>query len=329
MRVLIADRSQMALAQLAQQLESQQVQVAHRAQSLVSVYDYAEHQQPDAVILSSDLAACAEFELLAMLFAILGITCIILARPGSAPLPPGAIRANPALTILPETTSAMNLALALRKDQVPRRSAAPVHPGPDAPGNDPRALILIGSSTGGVDALMQVLKHFNAHTPPVVIVQHTGGQFAASLIRLLGSATAAKVMPATHHCTLHPGHIYLPADDSHHVTLAPAPALRIRLDAGPRQSGHKPSVDALFFSALSHAPHVTAAILTGMGQDGAAGITALRQAGARTIGQDQTTSVVYGMPRVAKEMGGITTELPLPQIGPALLRAPATRLRAS
>lgn len=87
-------------------------------------------------------------------------------------------------------------------------------------------------------------------------------------------------------------------------------------------------MDALFHSAVPFASHVTAAILTGMGRDGAEGITALRAAGARTFGQDEATCIVYGMPRVAKSLGGIETELPIQQIGPSLLRAAQQRQRA-
>ena len=84
----------------------------------------------------------------------------------------------------------------------------------------------------------------------------------------------------------------------------------------------------LFSSAQRYATHVTAALLTGMGKDGAAGLTQLRAAGAYTIGQDQNTSVVYGMPRVAMEMGGVCKQLPIEKIGPALLQACRTTARA-
>ncbi|WP_296375678.1 CheB methylesterase domain-containing protein [Yoonia sp.] len=189
---------------------------------------------------------------------------------------------------------------------------------------DPFRIVLIGSSTGGVDALLRIISGFPADCPPTLIVQHTGGSYARSLIRLLDGATPAKVLPAQNGQNLSRGEIYLAPDDMAHLQLCPSRSRQILLKPGPPVSGHRPSVDALFQSALDYADEITAALLTGMGRDGAAGITALRRAGARTIGQDAATSVVYGMPRVAKQMGGIETELPLSMIGPALLQVSRT-----
>ena len=93
-------------------------------------------------------------------------------------------------------------------------------------------------------------------------------------------------------------------------------------------SGHRPSIDALFSSAIGYDPHVVAALLTGMGRDGAQGLLALRHAGAVTLGQDEATSVVYGMPRMAMEMGAVTQQLPIQKIGPALLQACHAKARA-
>ncbi|WP_342071641.1 CheB methylesterase domain-containing protein [Yoonia algicola] len=193
---------------------------------------------------------------------------------------------------------------------------------------DPQKLILIGASTGGIDALLTIVKHFDEHCPPVLIVQHTGGSFAKSLIRLLNSACCAVVTSAEDGMAAMNGHIYLAPDDQFHLTLAPRRRPFLHLQSGGQISGHRPSIDALFTSALPMAPRVSAALLTGMGKDGADGLTKLRRAGAHTIGQDQRTSVVYGMPRVAMEMGGVCEQLPLDTIGPALLNACLAEVRA-
>ncbi|WP_019956149.1 chemotaxis protein CheB [Yoonia vestfoldensis] len=328
MRILIAHRSAIMLGQLQRRLERLEIEVVRAATGLTEVYDFAEHHEPDCVVLTTDIADCPEFELLATLFSIMGIGCVVLGTPQQANVTDAALRANPAIRVLPGTASDSDLIAALGPSRRRRRPevivAAPASNGRV----DPRSTILIGSSTGGIDALMQILRHFHAATPPAVIVQHTGGNFAGSLIRLLDGVTSAKVLAATHDASLQPGHIYLAAGDTHHVRLRNAAPARIKLDEAPRQSGHRPSVDALFHSAVPFAPHVTAAILTGMGRDGAEGITALRAAGARTFGQDEATSVVYGMPRVANALGGIETELPIQQIGPSLLRAALHRQRA-
>lgn len=328
MGVLIAHRSQIMLGQLQRRLERLQIDVVRLATQLTEVYDFTEHHEPDCVLLTTDIADCPEFELLATLFGIMGVGCVVLGTAQNATLPDAARKANPAIRLLPSAASDTDLLAALRpgsRRRLPQVVAAP----PIAAGRtDPRSTILIGSSTGGIDALMQVLRHFHAATPPTVIVQHTGGNFAGSLIRLLDGATSATVVPATEDTLLQAGHVYLASGDTHHVRLSHSVPARIRLDDAPRQSGHRPSVDTLFYSAVPFAQHITAAILTGMGRDGAQGITALRKAGARTFGQDEATCVVYGMPRVANALGGIETELPIQQIGPSLLRAAMTRQRA-
>ena len=187
-------------------------------------------------------------------------------------------------------------------------------------------VILIGASTGGVDALLRVLSHFSEKCPPTFIVQHTGGNFTNSLIRLLDSATDARVCGAQNGMAVEKGKIYLSPSDRVHLTIETEDVPKVALCATAPVLGHRPSVDALFFSAVPIAPRVTAALLTGMGCDGAAGIEALNTAGADTFGQDETTSLIYGMPRKAKELGGIQVELPINDIGPALLKSAQTKV---
>ncbi len=328
MRILIAHRSVILLGQLQRRLERLKIDVMRAATELTEVYDFAEHHEPDCVLLTTDIADCPEFELLATLFGIMGIGCVVLATPNQAQLTNAALKANPAIRVLPANVSDSDLTAALVPSGRRQHPKAPaVAPAP-AGRVDPRSTILIGSSTGGIDALMQILPHFHPGAPPTVIVQHTGGNFAASLIRLLDGVTTAKVVAATPDTALQRGHVYLASGDTHHVRLINGSPARIKLDEAPRRSGHRPSVDTLFLSAVPLASHVTAAILTGMGRDGAEGITALRAAGARTFGQDEASCIVYGMPRVAKSLGGIETELPIHQIGPSLLRASQQRQRA-
>lgn len=328
MRVLIAHRSVILLGQLQRRLERLDLDVVCATTELTEVYDFAEHRAPDCVLLTTEIADCPEFELLATLFSIMGIGCVLVGTSHLAHPTEAALRANRAIRILRSDVSDADLIAALvpsgRMDRPKAQRASPSQ----TERIDPRNTILIGSSTGGIDALMQILRHFHPGAPPTIIVQHTGGNFAGSLIRLLDGVTTAKVVAATQDAILQPGHIYMAPGDTHHVRLTNGTPVRICLDAAARQSGHRPSVDALFHSAVPFAAHVTAAILTGMGRDGAEGISALRAAGARTFGQDEETCVVYGMPRVAKALGGIETELPIDQIGPSVLRAAMIRQRA-
>lgn len=186
-----------------------------------------------------------------------------------------------------------------------------------------RDIILLGASTGGVDALLTVLGRFPADCPPTLIVQHTGGRFAAGLIRLLNSACAATVRPAVEGDLLVRGQILMAPGGERHLGIAAGDTLRCHLEAGVPICGHRPSVDALFRSALPVAARTTAALLTGMGRDGAEGLLALRRAGATTLAQDAESSVVYGMPRVAWEIGAAERQVALGNIAGLLLQPKA------
>jgi hypothetical protein len=183
-------------------------------------------------------------------------------------------------------------------------------------------VVLIGASTGGIDALATVLGHFPANCPPTAIVQHTGRGFSSSLARVLARNCAARVTVAEDKMMLGPGMVCLAGGLEAHLHLQRIPDGRLRcsLRPGPKVCGPIPSVDTLFHSAVPFAERVIGLILTGMGADGAEGLRALRQAGAMTIGQDEASSVIYGMPRVAREIGAVQLQLPLDQIGPAVLQ---------
>lgn len=172
-------------------------------------------------------------------------------------------------------------------------------------------IIAIGSSTGGVEALIQLLQGWPANCPPTLIVQHIGGTFSAALAGRLDSHCAAKVQLAQHDQFLETGNVYI-APGGTHLTVHSAQRPYCRLvDADP-VSGHKPSVDVLFASVAKIAGgKAVGAILTGMGSDGARGLLEMRKAGAMTFAQDKDSCVVYGMPRAAVEMGAAAQVLPL------------------
>lgn len=295
------------------------------ATSLTGTYDLSEHSEPDCVVISEEMASYAEFELLSSLLAIMNIACIILT--GGAPVRQPHLLQGGLLRVperglerqIGKAIQTARLTTSVGRNKAKLASATATY--------DPRKLILMGASTGGIDALLTVTQHFHGDCPPVLIVQHTGSGFVRSLIRLLNSAAPANVTAAENGTRLKNGHVYLAPDDQFHLTLAPGREPRIALRSGPAESGHRPSIDTLFSSALHVARHVSAALLTGMGKDGASGLTRLRHAGAHTIGQDQHSSVVYGMPRVAMEMGGVCEQLPIDAIGPALLRSCLRQVR--
>ncbi|MFT8370984.1 MULTISPECIES: protein-glutamate methylesterase/protein-glutamine glutaminase [Acetobacter] len=183
-------------------------------------------------------------------------------------------------------------------------------------------LVAIGSSTGGVEALEEVLSGFPQKSPPVVICQHMPPLFTASFAnRLNQSMPALSIAEAQDGEVLQPGMVRIaPGGDRHLVIDNSGGKYITRLISGAPVNGHCPSVDVLFKSVAKHAGrNALGIILTGMGRDGAEGLLAMRQAGAFTIAQDKTSSVVYGMPRVAAEIGAACQVVPLRQISAAAM----------
>jgi two-component system chemotaxis response regulator CheB len=195
--------------------------------------------------------------------------------------------------------------------------AAPVERDRDYRASD--VILAIGSSTGGVEALMTILATFPETCPPTVITQHMPATFTKSFAARLDRISGATVTEAKDGDRLQQGHVYIaPGGDMHmEVTSSSHPVIRLR--AGEPVNGHRPSVDVLFDSVAKLNRPSVGVILTGMGRDGAAGLLAMRKAGARTLGQDESSCVVYGMPRVAFEMGGVEKQVGLTRMGPAIL----------
>lgn len=191
----------------------------------------------------------------------------------------------------------------------PLRSAAPRQ----------TRLIAIGSSTGGVEALVQLLARFPANTPPTVIVQHMPQNFTTSFAARLDGLCAARVEEAWDGAPLEPGRIYLAPGGPAHLEVQWSPARAVRLIEADPVNRHRPSVDVCFHSIVrAQAPGVVGVLLTGMGRDGAEGLLAIRRMGGRTIAQNRETSTVYGMPRAALEIGAVDAGTPLNQIAEAI-----------
>lgn len=178
-------------------------------------------------------------------------------------------------------------------------------------------VVAIGSSTGGVEALTAVLTAFPANCPPTVITQHMPPVFTKSFAERLNRLCAPAVAEAVDGAPLLEGHVYIaPGNPTHHLEIGGVGVLRCRLRAADPVNGHCPSVDVLFNSvAKAVGPAAVGVILTGMGRDGASGLRAMRDAGASTLGQDASTSLVYGMPKTAFEAGAVERQLPLRKIG--------------
>lgn len=181
-------------------------------------------------------------------------------------------------------------------------------------------IIALGASTGGVEALTEVISKMPADSPAILVTQHMPEGFTKSFSIRLNGLTAMKVVEASDRERVLPGHVYI-APGSRHLEITRSGANYvcsvIRTD---RVSGHCPSVDVMFGSvATVVGANAVGAILTGMGKDGTDGLLRMRQAGARTIGQDEASSIVYGMPRAAFEAGAVEQQLPLDRIASQLL----------
>ena len=225
----------------------------------------------------------------------------------------------------------IKLAATARVGQLRRPTAAPATL--PAPRRNARAFIAIGASTGGVERIRDILQVMPAACPPIVITQHMGPSYLASFADRLNKLCAPTVTLATPGARLQQGTVYIAPGEGHLAIARDAIGYVCQIQETAPVSGHRPSVDVLFHSVAKAAGgNVVGAILSGMGRDGAAGMAAMRAAGAHTIGEQESSCVVYGMPKMAKEAGGVAVELPLAQIAPELLRAVdaiADRPRAS
>lgn len=180
-------------------------------------------------------------------------------------------------------------------------------------------IVGIGASTGGVDALIALLSAYPRDCPATVITQHMPASFTASFARRLDQTCAATVEVARDGAPLEPGRVYVAPGGPAHLEIVGRRLPSCRLAPGEPRSGHRPSVDVLFSSLAALGARAVGVILTGMGADGAAGLLEMRRAGATTIGQDEATCLVYGMPRVAAEIGAVDRQLALDAIPAAIL----------
>jgi two-component system response regulator WspF len=179
-------------------------------------------------------------------------------------------------------------------------------------------MLAVGASTGGPEAVAQVLAALAPAPPaPVVVVQHIAADFAAGFVTWLHGRTRLPIQLVRDGVTPSAGEVYVVGSDDHVVL---GPDRRFLHTPEPRTYPYRPSIN-VFFESLEVAwpPPGVAVLLTGMGSDGAAGLGRLKALGWHTIAQDEASSVVYGMPRAAAERGAATQILPLSQIGPAVL----------
>ncbi len=183
-------------------------------------------------------------------------------------------------------------------------------------------IVFVGASTGGTEALKELLLGFPADCPPILIVQHMPETFTASFARRLDGLCAPRIVEAQGDEKVEPGTVYIAPGHSHlQIRRGPAGYLTELLNTSP-VNRHRPSVDVLFDSAAAVVGRqAVGVILTGMGKDGAQGLLRMRRAGAQTFGQDEASCVVYGMPREAFLIGAVDEQCPLGDIARRVLAA--------
>ncbi|MEO5341927.1 MAG: chemotaxis response regulator protein-glutamate methylesterase [Gammaproteobacteria bacterium SHHR-1] len=181
-------------------------------------------------------------------------------------------------------------------------------------------VVAIGTSTGGTQALERVLTRLPRTVTGIVVVQHMPEQFTAAFANRLDSICQVRVKEAENGDRVIPGQVLIANGGKHMLMRISGAQYRVEIKDGPLVSRHRPSVDVLFRSVANAAgANALGIIMTGMGDDGARGLKEMRDAGARTLGQDEPSCVVYGMPKEAMKLGAVERELPLDKIPEAII----------
>jgi two-component system, chemotaxis family, protein-glutamate methylesterase/glutaminase len=182
-------------------------------------------------------------------------------------------------------------------------------------------IIAIGASTGGTEAIRELLGEMPADAPAIVISQHIPAAFSKAFAERMNRSSAMAVCEAQDGQQILPGHAYVAPGDRHLLVERDGARHVCRLSDGPHVNRHRPSVDVMFRSVAQNVgPSAIGVLLTGMGDDGARGLKEMMEAGAGTIAQDEATSVVWGMPGSAVKLGAALHVLPLHQIGAQVLQ---------
>lgn len=267
------------------------------------------HYQPMPVVVISSLgqAGCQS----AMQALRLGAV-EVLAKPGG-PYSVGDLRL--------ELAAKIRAAAAARLRISPEAPAAKAEPPPSAPAFDVSAVIAIGASTGGTEAIQEVLTRMPANSPGIVITQHIPPVFSLAFAKRLNEICPMEIKEATDGDTLVSGRALI-APGNFHMLLrrSPGGGFRVTVQDGPRVCYQRPSVDVMFSSvAEAVGSRAVGVLLTGMGSDGARGLLKMKQAGARTVAQDEASSVVFGMPKEAIRLGAADQVASLTRIPAAIL----------
>lgn len=290
------------------------------AMDLTEAYDLSEHAHPDLVLLDHTLIDAPNMSMFLSMLSALAIDWIVVFDDTPADHVPldHQIRIDQISAFL---AGEWKTAKSKHRPKPVPAAAKPQHKADAARPRRRWKTVVVGASTGGIEALIALLSQYPTDAPPTVIVQHINATFVTGLAARLDRLCRPRVRVAESGDRLKPGHIFLAQGDTHHLVIA-GDGETLAYDPAPPRKGHRPSVDTLFSSAARVIGAQTVGVLlSGMGSDGATGLSEIRQTGGWTIAQDQSTSVVYGMPRVAAEQGAVIDQVPQYKLGDAVLNA--------
>lgn len=330
-RVLIVDDSILFREALSRVLsEDSSIEIIGKANDAYSAQEKIRELKPDVVTLDIEMPRMNGIELLRVLLPKHPVPVVVVtASPTSAfeALDAGAIdyvRKPTVRTSQDMVNFARELSLKIKIARAARLSRSLMRPDtfakpqpilPTPACADQRRVIAIGASTGGTDAIQVVIQNLPKETPGVVIVQHMPAGFTKMYADRLDKICRMEVREAQDGDRVHCGRVLIAAGEFHMRLRKDANGYYVHCARGEKVSGHCPSVDVLFDSVAETAgKDAIGVILTGMGADGAKGLYNMRKAGAYTIGQDKDSCVVYGMPMVAFNIGGVIKQAPLSQI---------------
>jgi two-component system chemotaxis response regulator CheB len=337
-RVLVVDDSALMRKMIADMLKSApEIEVAGTARDGDEAVAMAERLRPDVITLDVEMPGKSGLEALPQILEVCPVPVVMvsaLTKEGADVtlaalelgavdfLPkPGGPRGIAELKSCTELLVAKVLTAAQSRIRRPRPAVAPTHR-PSRPVEVPRvggqggaACIAIGISTGGPQALSQTLPRLKPPIPPIVIVQHMPAQFTGAFAARLARQCSVAVKEAEEGDRVLPDQILVAQGGRHFVLVGKPPLVRASLTDGPPVSGHRPSIDMLFQSvARCFAASSVGILMTGMGRDGVEGCKRILAAGGSTFGQDEATSVVFGMNKAAIQEGAIRQEFALDEL---------------
>jgi len=318
-RILLIDDSLVFREALARGLSHEpRFEVLPTASSPVDALAKIKHYQPDIIVCDIEMPGMNGIDFLTQYSKKLAIPTIILSSRDDLKLT--ALRAGAAAFLSKPKVNQHNTVKQFIVSLMQTIVQVCQHKISGLPTKKQIKVIAIGASTGGTESITAMLQQLPAQMPPIVITQHIPEQFSTMFANRLNELIPLTVKEASRVEPLLANHVYVAPGNQHMSIKWFNGELTVNCRVGEKISGHRPSVDVLFNSVAEVVKdEAIGVLLTGMGRDGALGLLKMKQAGSYTIGQDEKTSIVYGMPKAAYDIGAVCKQLPLNQIAHEIL----------